>query len=199
MYVVTASEMQTMDRQTIEGYGIPGRVLMENAGRGATRVFMETFTPPPATKIGIIAGRGNNGGDGFVMARYLVQHGLRPTVFLLTQRTAVRGDAKANLDLLDDLAVPIVEMPDERAFDQQLTAMGHQKIWIDAILGTGLKADVKGYYRTVIEAVNRFARPVLAVDIPSGLHADTGQRERPVNEPQNGGMRRRPLLGSMGS
>ncbi len=175
MYLVTASEMQTMDRLTIQGYGIPGQVLMENAGRGATRVFLKAFGDLALERVGIVAGRGNNGGDGFVMARYLVQRGIKPTVYLLAQRDAVKGDAAANLKLLDELAVPIVEMPDQSALEAQRLAMRHQHAWIDAILGTGLKSDVKGYYRTVIEAVNHFNRPVLAVDIPSGLNADTGQ------------------------
>jgi len=175
MYLVTANEMQTMDRHTIDGYGIPGQVLMENAGRGATRVFLEAFGDLSLRKVGIVAGRGNNGGDGFVMARYLNQRGIKTTVYLLARRDAVQGDAAANLELLDDLAVPIIEMPDQQSFETQHMAMRHQNAWIDAILGTGLKSDVKGYYRTVIEAVNQFNRPVLAVDIPSGLNADTGQ------------------------
>ncbi len=175
MYLVTASEMQAMDRQTIDGYGIPGQVLMENAGRGATRVFLKAFGDLAPKKVGIVAGRGNNGGDGFVMARYLAQHGIKATVYLLASRDTVQGDAAANLDLLDALAVPIVEMPDQPALEAQRLAMRHQQAWIDAILGTGLKSEVKGYYRTVIESINQFNRPVLAVDIPSGLNADTGQ------------------------
>jgi NAD(P)H-hydrate epimerase len=175
MYLVTAGEMQTMDRQTIEGWGIPGRVLMENAGRGATRVFFKAFGDLLPAKVGIVAGRGNNGGDGFVMARYLAQRGIPTTIYLLARRGAVQGDAAANLNLLDGLRVPIVEIPDQQALETQRLAMHHQKIWIDAILGTGLKSDVRGYYRTVIETINQFNRPVLAVDIPSGLNADNGQ------------------------
>ena len=75
MYLVTAKEMREMDRQTIEGFGIPGRVLMENAGRGAARIFFENFNCDANKKVGILAGRGNNGGDGFVIARYLLQKG----------------------------------------------------------------------------------------------------------------------------
>jgi NAD(P)H-hydrate epimerase len=175
MYLVTANEMQAMDRQTIETYGIPGRVLMENAGRGATQVFVATLGAQTSRKVGIIAGRGNNGGDGFVMARYLAHKDFRVTVFLMAQRTAVQGDAASNLALLDDLNVPVIEIPDRTAFEAHLRSMRHQQIWIDAILGTGLNSDVRGYYRTVIENINAFGRPVLAVDIPSGLNADTGQ------------------------
>ena len=175
MHLVTANEMQTMDQLTIEEYGIPGQVLMENAARSATRIMLQTFELSATTKIGVAAGRGNNGGDGFVMARYLSQRGFPATVYLLTQRDAVQGDARANLDLLNDIRVPIVEIPDQQAFESQIMAMRHEHVWIDAILGTGLKSDVKGYYRSVIESINGFNRPVLAVDIPSGVNSDTGQ------------------------
>jgi len=82
MYLVSADEMQEMDRRTIESFGLPGRILMENAGRGATRFFLEHFKDIENKRIGVVAGRGNNGGDGFVMARYLAQKGMRVTVYL---------------------------------------------------------------------------------------------------------------------
>jgi NAD(P)H-hydrate repair Nnr-like enzyme with NAD(P)H-hydrate epimerase domain len=91
MYLVTANEMQRMDRTTIESFGIPGRVLMENAGRGATAFFLEAVYRHHPGAVGIVAGRGNNGGDGFVMARYLHQKGLPATVFLLSQKTGSEG------------------------------------------------------------------------------------------------------------
>jgi hydroxyethylthiazole kinase-like uncharacterized protein yjeF len=174
MKVVTAIEMQAMDRETIEAFGIPGRVLMENAGRGATRSFLERIYRNASGRIGIIAGRGNNGGDGFVMARYLAQRGLPVTVYLLAMRDKVQGDAAANLDLLDGLDVTVVELPDPGAFQRQGTDMRHIGSWIDAILGTGLNSDVKGYFKEAIEFVNRRQRPVFAVDIPSGLNSDSG-------------------------
>ncbi len=175
MYLVTASEMQKMDRQTIESFGIPGRILMENAGLGATHFFLEQFKDAEKKKIGIVAGRGNNGGDGFVIARYLAQKGMRVTVYLLSENQTVEGDAAANLDLLFPLKVPVVEMPDLESFSSQKTAMRHEAIWIDAILGTGLRSDVKGFFREVIDFINQSNKPVFAVDIPSGLNSDTGQ------------------------
>lgn len=175
MRLVTAAEMQTMDRKTIEEIGIPGQVLMENAGRGATRAFLERLYAMRPGRVGVMAGRGNNGGDGFVMARYLSQRQVDVTVFLLATRDRVQGDAAANLKLLGPLKVPVVEIPDEAAFNIQLTRMHHIDYWIDAILGTGLNADVRGYYKTVIDFINDARRPVLAVDIPSGLNSDTGQ------------------------
>jgi len=175
MYLVTASEMQQMDRQTIESFGIPGRVLMENAGLGATRVLFDQFDDVINKNVGVIAGRGNNGGDGFVIARYLAQKGSDVTVYLLAESAMVKGDAAANLKLMAPLKVPVVEIPDEQSFLAHKTGMLHQEIWIDAILGTGLKSDVKGYFKKIIEFINALSRPVFLVDLPSGLNSDTGQ------------------------
>ena len=175
MYLVTANEMRRMDRATIESFGIPGRVLMENAGRGATAFFLEAVYRDHPGAIGIVAGRGNNGGDGFVMARYLHQKGLPATVFLLSQKNQVKGDAAANLKLLDTMGVPVVEMADASAFESRKSLLRHQHTFIDAILGTGLASDVRGYFRTVIDFINQQERPVFAVDIVSGLNSDTGQ------------------------
>jgi len=175
MYLVTANEMQKMDRSTIESFGLPGRILMENAGRGATQFFLEHFKNAVNKKIGVIAGRGNNGGDGFVIARCLVQRGISVTVYLLTERQKVSGDAAANLKLLPPLEVPVIEIPDAETFSAHKTAMRHVTIWIDAILGTGLKSDVKGFFRDVIGFINQTNKPVFAVDIPSGLNSDTGR------------------------
>lgn len=175
MYIVTAGEMQEMDRQTIESFGIPGRVLMENAGLGATRVFLDQFDGINIKRIGVIAGRGNNGGDGFVIARYLSQKDIDITVYLLSEKARVKGDAAANLKLLSPLNVPVIEMPDQQSFHTHKTDMLHQEIWIDAILGTGLKSDVKGYFKQVIDYINSLNKPVFSVDIPSGLNSDTGQ------------------------
>jgi hydroxyethylthiazole kinase-like uncharacterized protein yjeF len=175
MILVTAAEMQEMDRRTIESFGIPGRVLMENAGRGAVRFLLRQFSGLNKKRVGIIAGRGNNGGDGFVIARYLAQSGITVDVYLLARRNRVQGDAAANLGLLDPLHVPVIEIPDEASFSIHQSAMAAADAWVDAILGTGLKSDVKGYFRTVIDFINGLKKPIFAVDIPSGLNSDTGQ------------------------
>jgi NAD(P)H-hydrate epimerase len=175
MYLVTAEEMREMDRQTIESFGIPGRILMENAGRGATRVLQEDFAELARKRVAVVAGPGNNGGDGFVIARYLSHKGINVKVFLLAQHKKVKGDAAANLALLAPLGVPVIEMPDQTAFTKQKTALHHQDLWIDAIFGTGLNSDVKGYFKEVINFINGSGKPVFAVDIPSGLNSDTGQ------------------------
>lgn len=173
MRLVTASEMQEMDQTTIEALKIPGRVLMENAGRGAVGIFLEKMYRKGS--VGVIAGRGNNGGDGFVMARYLAQKQIPVTVFLLAPRSKVTSDAKANLDLLYQLSVPVIEIPDTDTFSDKKLQMRHHHYWIDAILGTGLKSDVKGYFKEVITFINQMGKPVFSVDIPSGLDSETGQ------------------------
>jgi hydroxyethylthiazole kinase-like uncharacterized protein yjeF len=175
MYLVTASEMQEMDRRTIEDLGIPGMVLMENAGRGATRFLLEKFPDIGKKRVGVLAGRGNNGGDGYVIARYLKQKGVRVTVYLLADANRVKGDAAANLKFLKPLEVPLVEIPDEDSLAHLQSEMTDVDVWIDAILGTGLKSDVRGYFKTVIELINGLNKPVFAVDVPSGLNSDTGQ------------------------
>jgi len=175
MILVTAGEMQQMDRRTIEDVGIPGLVLMENAGRGATRFLFDQFPDLANLKVGVIAGRGNNGGDGFVMARYLKQKGIQVHVYLLVEKKKVRGDAAANLNFLKPLGVPLTEIPDEDSFSKSKSEMAGLDVWVDAILGTGLKSDVSGHFKTIIEFINDLNKPVFAVDIPSGLNADTGQ------------------------
>jgi len=175
MILVTANEMQAMDRRTIEDFGLPGMVLMENAGRGAIRFLLKQFPNLENARVGVIAGRGNNGGDGFVIARYLKQKGIQVQVYLLAERHRVQGDALANLKLLKPLEVPVVEIPDNASFSKIKSEMDGLDILIDAILGTGLKSDVTGYFKTIIDYINRLNKPVFAVDMPSGLNSDTGQ------------------------
>ena len=175
MIIVTAKEIQQMDRMTIESYGIPGRVLMENAGTGAVRFMLEELPDLQNWKVGVLAGSGNNGGDGFVMARYLSQKKISVTVYLLTRKNKIQGDAKANFDLLAPLKIPVVEMYDPAVFGKYKPAMHRQDVWVDAILGTGLNSDVRGYFKEVIDFINGLKKPVFSVDIPSGINSDTGQ------------------------
>jgi len=178
MILVTAAEMQAMDRQTIESYGISGLELMENAGRGATRVLLDQFGNRINAMVGIICGKGNNGGDGFVMARCLADRRIKATVYLLAETAAVKGDAATNLKRLAALEVPVIEIPDEDSFSKIKSELSRCDLLVDAILGTGLTADVKGFFKTVIDFINDLNStgiPVFAVDIPSGLNSDTGQ------------------------
>jgi NAD(P)H-hydrate epimerase len=175
MRVVKAAEMREMDRMTIRDIGIPGVVLMENAARGASRIFFEHFRPPPDSRVLILCGRGNNGGDGYVVARYLFQAGHEVTVAILSPLEKIQGDALINLNIIQKLGIETHELPDNKAWDRIRPRMKDCDYIIDAILGTGLNAPVRGYYRQVIGDVNGSGNPVMALDIPSGLNADTGQ------------------------
>lgn len=175
MFLVTAAEMQKMDRLAIASHGIPGLALMENAGKGAARVLQAQFAERLNAGVGIVCGKGNNGGDGFVIARYLADQKIRVTVYLLAKTSDVKGDAAANLKRLAQLNIPIIEMPDEEAFSKNLFGLGRHGLLVDAILGTGLSSNVSGLFKTVIDYMNQSPIAVFAVDIPSGLNADTGQ------------------------
>lgn len=175
MDLVSAWQMQQMDKKTIRDFGLPGLVLMENAGRGATEILLGMLECLSLKTVGVVAGRGNNGGDGFVIARYLACRGIPVTVYLMGDMTTVSGDARTNLELLTRLDAPIIEIREQADLLKHKSAMAHRDIWVDALFGTGLNAEVTGLHRLVIEFINKLHKPVLAVDIPSGLHPETGQ------------------------
>ncbi|MFO7460993.1 MAG: NAD(P)H-hydrate dehydratase [Desulfatiglandales bacterium] len=174
MRLVKASEMQEMDRFTIEEVGIAGAVLMENAARGATRVFLEHFDPPPNSRILFLCGSGNNGGDGCVMARYLHQRAFGVSVLVLSELKKIAGDAFTNLRIIQRMGVDVREVAGPEQWADCRGILEDADFIVDGILGTGLNSTVKGFYRRVIEEVNASPRPVMAIDIPSGLHADSG-------------------------
>jgi NAD(P)H-hydrate epimerase len=174
MKLVTAAQMRELDRRTIEEAGVPSLVLMENAGRTTYQILRREF-PGLAGPVAVLAGRGNNGGDGFVVARYLAQDGLPATVFLAGEKAAVKGDARINLDIILRMGLEVVKIADESGLNAALHRLARAGLVVDALLGTGLNAPVTGLFRSLIEKVNRLRAPVLAVDIPSGLCADTGR------------------------
>ncbi|MFO7884591.1 MAG: NAD(P)H-hydrate dehydratase [Desulfobacteraceae bacterium] len=182
MLVVTAETMQKIDREAIESFGIPGQVLMENAGRSAFEMLQDMVSDIGSKKICILAGRGNNGGDGFVMARYLFGTGTTARVVLLSNKDKIKGDALKNLTLLEKLESEtgkkiVYETPDLEAVLEKKSFILNHDLFIDAILGTGLKSDVRGMFKEVIELVNKSGTPIFSVDIPSGLDADTGEKK----------------------
>jgi NAD(P)H-hydrate epimerase len=164
-----------MDHLTIQEIGIPGIVLMENAARGATRIFLDHFHPPENAHVVLLCGRGNNGGDGYVMARYLHQAGLKITVIVLSEIEKISGDALLNLDIIRRINLEIQAITNETAWDKCRQMIGTCDFIVDGILGTGLNTPVKGFYGQIIEEVNTSNKPVMAIDIPSGINADTGQ------------------------
>lgn len=173
MKVVTTHTMQSLDRQAITDFGIPGLELMENAGRGCVEEIQSSFGAASGLRAVVLAGRGNNGGDGYVIARLLDGLGWRVKVLILAGREQVQGDAEANLARLPQ------EMLDFCPREGDLAARHKQEInradlLVDAMLGTGLRSDVTGIYQEAVELINASGRPVLAVDIPSGIHGTTG-------------------------
>jgi len=175
MRLVKASEIQEMDRLAIQELGIPGAVLMENAARGASRIFLDHFDPPDSSHVVLLCGRGNNGGDGYVMARYLHQAGLRVTVAVLSELNKISGDALINLNIIKQMDLEILEIPSSDEMTQYHQILYDCDFIIDGILGTGLNSPVRGFFRQIIEEVNGLGKPVMAIDIPSGLNADNGQ------------------------
>jgi len=173
MKLVTAAQMRQLDQQTIEEIGVPSIVLMENAGRTTYQILRQEF-PDLDGPVVVLAGRGNNGGDGFVVARYLANAGFEVMVLLLAEKSQIGGDARINLGILDQLTVPVREIITEEDLLDQIPLLEDASLLVDAIFGTGLSSEVKGLYRTAISILNDTPAPVLAIDIPSGLSADTG-------------------------
>ena len=173
MRVLNAAQMREADRRTIEDVGIPSLVLMENAGRQVVAAMEAMYSDLLERQVGVLCGRGNNGGDGFVIARTLVQRGVDVAVFVIGSVTDVRGDARTNLEILGRLGIQVVEVSDSQAWELHLSEVTDCTLIVDAIFGTGLSAPVSGYIESVFADVNASGIPVVAVDLPSGLSADT--------------------------
>jgi hydroxyethylthiazole kinase-like uncharacterized protein yjeF len=176
VYIVTADQMKALDSRTVREVGIPGAVLMENAGRGTVEAMLYCFPDQKNGPIHVLCGRGNNGGDGFVIARYFLNLGAEVMVYLLTSADRVQGDAGINLEAYRKMGGTILEIEDETAFNGIKDELGRASIIVDALLGTGLSSEVKGLYRAVIDQLNSFKNiPIVSVDVPSGLDATTGK------------------------
>ncbi|HPP06583.1 MAG TPA: NAD(P)H-hydrate dehydratase [Syntrophorhabdaceae bacterium] len=172
MVVLSPERMASYDRYAIDKWGIPSTVLMENAGRGAYR-FIRTLYLTDKSRIVIVCGRGNNGGDGFVIARYALRDGHMVKVFLLGEKQSLKGDAAVNMRLFESIGGNIIELKEYT--DSIKTALRHGDIVIDAIFGTGLSKPVSGIEKAVIEDINEYGKKVIAVDIPSGIDGKTGK------------------------
>ena len=173
MKLAYAAEMQEIDRTAIEDIGIPGVVLMENAGRLTADYLVDYFGNPQGEKVYVFTGPGNNGGDGFVIARHLEQMGAQVVVCLLVDPVSIKGDAAINLSILKKLAVPLHLIREEE--DLQEIDITSAFVIVDALFGTGLKRAVKDRFAHTVQLINSAGCPVVAVDIPSGLDSDTGK------------------------
>lgn len=172
MKVSTVEQMRECDRRAIAEYGIPEEILMENAGAAAYSVIRDTCGIENR-QFTVLAGTGNNGGDGFVVARMLSSRGGSVLVFLLGSPENIKGAALQNYSILEKMGVTIIRLDD--TVERLITAIKASDAVVDALFGTGLSRSVEGIYAEAINAVNRASRLVFSLDIPSGVNGNTGQ------------------------
>ncbi len=168
-------EIRSLDSYAIQTLGIPGLILMENAGRNATDAIEDYMGSVDSKAIAIVAGGGNNGGDGFVIARHLLIRGAKPVIFPTAPREKLSQDAEANFSAAKALGIQIHGVTDD------VSSLGAQladfDLIIDAVGGTGIKGALRGSMAQVAEQINAAGPDVVAVDIPTGLDCDTGKAE----------------------
>lgn len=172
----TRAEMRELDRRASEEFGIPSLLLMENAGRAAADVACEMARPQDGCVL-VFCGRGNNGGDGFALARHLANRGYDVRCHFTGKLAEVpRGtDPEINLSILQKMGLRIYEHDDLAHRDEMARAVGWASLLVDGLLGTGLGGPVREPCSTLISFLNGRRAPILAIDIPSGLDCDTGE------------------------
>jgi NAD(P)H-hydrate epimerase len=171
MTTLTRAEVREIDRRAIEQFGVPGIVLMENAGRGAAEVLMQLNAE--RKPVVVLCGKGNNGGDGYVIARHLDNHGWPVSVWSLVNPDELRGDAAINAKIVQESGLPVLPAHDDVA--ELVAQLGSFSGWlVDALFGTGFAGTLNYPYDRVVDAINASRAQILAVDIPSGLDCDTG-------------------------
>lgn len=181
MISLTREQARAIDRCAIETLGVPGIVLMENAGRRCADAVGGFLGGDPAgRKIAICAGAGNNGGDGFVMARHLAMREATVTVFLLSPAQKLVGDAETNYRIAERLGLDIREVVGSDALGGLSKELAPFDVVVDAVGGTGIRGALRGDVASAVEQINAAGLPVVAVDIPTGLDCDTGAAEGPA-------------------
>ncbi len=187
MKIVTAEEMRNIDMQTMQEVGIPGVVLMENAGLGVVRAIEEGWGDAPLRRVSvspcllpavsIFVGKGNNGGDGLVIARHLVNRGYCVKTYMMAEPDKFTGDALINLKIAQNMKLPMEFILSEDQLEAHKEQIAASDLLVDAIFGTGLKGAVRRVAGSVIDFLNSTGLPIVAVDLPSGLKANTGKIE----------------------
>lgn len=176
MKLVTSNEMMNMDNIATKKYLIPGIVLMENAGLQVMQKINQLFNNFVANKrIMVFCGKGNNGGDGMVIARHLINKGADVKVFLLSSPSEIKGDAATNLKILQSMGVRIYPIISEKDLQRVDISMIYSDLIVDAIYGTGFKGEAKEISANLIKLINESKKLIVSVDLPSGLEADTGK------------------------
>ncbi len=181
MEILTGEQMRRVDRRAIETLGIPGILLMESAGRGVAEALLADFPDARSRGVSILCGKGNNGGDGLVAARFLARSGIVPQVVLLAAAGELSGDAATNLRAALASGLVVLEAPDETAWAALPSSPSPRgPIVLDALLGTGVRGGARGLVARVIADLNRSGATVVSVDLPSGLDADSTRVEGPA-------------------
>lgn len=181
---LTRQQVREVDRRAIEDYGIPGIVLMENAGLNATRIVRQLYAtraskPDGDRFVAIICGRGNNGGDGFVIARHLANAGIPVEIFLACDPQRLAGDAAINFTIVEKMNLPRRGFDTPERIAAETDRLRRADVIVDAVLGTGFSGQVRSPLDKVIEAINQATDAmIVAIDLPSGLDCDSG---RPSN------------------
>ena len=169
---MSRDEVRDVDRRAIEEFGLPGVVLMENAARGCVDWLIELGV---SGRVVICAGRGNNGGDGLVIARHLENRGLDVLVLLFADPESLRGDAAINWRVLERAGTPACVIKDATTDDDWPSQIAEADWIIDALLGTGTRGSLREPFPATIAVINEAPGRVLAIDLPSGLDCDTGK------------------------
>ncbi|HPF39001.1 MAG TPA: NAD(P)H-hydrate epimerase [Phycisphaerae bacterium] len=175
---LTRAQVREVDRRAIEDYGVPGVVLMENAGRHATDLIREVlvkFEPVTRRFIAVVCGRGNNGGDGFVIARHMSNAGNCVEIFLAAEPNDLKGDALINYDIARKMGIPINPFVSGKDIYVGLARLRNSILIVDAILGTGFHGAVRPPLDVAIQGLNDIQKMICAIDVPSGLDCDTGE------------------------
>jgi hydroxyethylthiazole kinase-like uncharacterized protein yjeF len=179
MRIVTAEEMKALERTAIEDYGIPGLVLMENAGRHVVEVIRQILGDVRDKTVTIFIGKGNNGGDGLVVARHLLNMGAVVKLLALAKIEDISGDAKINLDIWRKLDQKIYSIQHGDGINIVRLILMNTDLIVDAVYGTGFKGKISEKVGRIIEVLNNSGKPIVAVDIPSGLEANSGRVNGP--------------------
>ena len=174
MKAVTAQVMRQLDAVAIERIGIPGAVLMENAGRGAYEMLAAALRRRGGIRVCVLCGPGNNGGDGYVVARHLANNGFRPLIVSTKPGAELAGDAGLNWRIAREMALPMLCLEAGDDVPEAMSSQGPFDAICDALLGTGVSKELKGLYAALVDWANSTDCYRLAVDIPTGVHADTG-------------------------
>ena len=172
MRQVTCDEMRRLDQAAVFDYSMPSLLLMENAGRAVADALCREYKK---SRVVIITGKGNNGGDGLVAARYLSNRGYEVQVVLLEDPLRLKGDTLLNYVILHKMHVPLFLLEGEDPEEKLASFCRSADVLIDAIFGTGLDSSVYGISEKAIRVMNESTKPVISIDVPSGLDADTGQ------------------------